>query len=182
MLHQIDFAKARASIILVSEGADRNLLLEQGAGFRSPMRLGRPRTEDPPNAVHTGRTDALQMLEAFTAKAKVALVPQMDQFGIQGAAQAFGIDLVKELGRPQDGTLVFIGIKTGMGAANAFGRVTQAALATQQGNRMFAMITGCGDKLIQDLPAFFLGDLGIPLSQSVEILSRRFRMTHKEDS
>jgi hypothetical protein len=69
-----------------------------------------------------------------------------------------------------------------MGPPNALGGVAMAPVAAQERNGMFAMITGRGDELIQDVPALFLGGLGIPLPQFVEILSRRFRMTHKEDS
>jgi hypothetical protein len=138
--------------------------------------------EETPNAVHAGRTDALQVLEALATEAEVALVPQMCQFAIQGTAQAFRIDLVKELCDPHDGTLIFIGIEAGMRSPNAFGGIAMAPVAAQEGNGMFAMIARRGDKLIEDVTALFLGRLRITLPQFVEILCRGFRMTHKEDS
>ncbi len=74
MLHQIDFAKARPGVVPVGEGANRNLVFEQRTGLGPTSMLRRLGAEDAPNAIHAGRTDALQVLKTLAAKAKVALV------------------------------------------------------------------------------------------------------------
>lgn len=50
--------------------------------------------------------------------------------------------------------------------------IAVVAFASQQGDRVFAMIARCGDKLIEDAPAVFLLSFGIALLKLGEELLR----------
>jgi hypothetical protein len=88
--------------------------------------------------------------------AQLAALAQGRQFWIPCGAQAFGVAVIEPLRQPEHSALIFRREIACPRALNPFCWVAMPTRAAQQRHGMFPLIAGRGDKLIQDLSAFFV--------------------------